>query len=488
MTMATKHHLFIGDCTKAGLQKLTLTLPKIDLLVTSPPYFNAPFDYKDLFQNYDTFLKLIANFSRFFLKKLKTGAIFALNIDDMLVKGVKYPIIADSIRILCQIGYQLRGRIVWKKPEGYIRISRRSGVFIQNPFPMYFYPDNLLETILIFQKLPVREQKERKKIILEDIWEMTNVLPLKGRLEVNIAAFPDDLPRILIENFTNKNAWICDPFLGSGTTMKVARELDRNSIGVEKLSTLLPIIRKKSGFTKENLQNYFDSDQLIIETHEENEVSNEEININQEKKLSLLHQSLDQDFSFTDDFKFHLLIIDFRDKSNSILNAEFAHVLSQLYPGRILAVYFDPLHKKTNDFFLNQLMDFIMQCRLRFRDKITIQHVFEDQWEVNTNFNSKVVFRHCYYEVLLFQKGTFDYRSITKEKKQECIINKKQFQREKWYLSIWNFGKLLRIDCDSIVTSRLVELFLYNEELVGSNISPIINPKRKFNCEKIGFR
>ncbi len=38
------------------------------------------------------------------------------------------------------------------KPEGYLRISRRSGVMLQNPYPMYFYPDNLLESIIIFQK------------------------------------------------------------------------------------------------------------------------------------------------------------------------------------------------------------------------------------------------------------------------------------------------------------------------------------------------
>jgi len=75
-----------------------------------------------------------------------------LNIDDILVKGEKFPIVADATRIFVDAGFKYRDRIVWKKPDGYLRISRRSGVMLQNPYPMYFYPDNLLERIIIFQK------------------------------------------------------------------------------------------------------------------------------------------------------------------------------------------------------------------------------------------------------------------------------------------------------------------------------------------------
>lgn len=49
-------------------------------------------------------------------------------------------------------GFRYRDKIIWRKPEGYIRISRRSGVLIQHPYPMYFHPDNIYEEIIIFQK------------------------------------------------------------------------------------------------------------------------------------------------------------------------------------------------------------------------------------------------------------------------------------------------------------------------------------------------
>ncbi|PIS12969.1 site-specific DNA-methyltransferase, partial [candidate division WWE3 bacterium CG09_land_8_20_14_0_10_39_24] len=41
---------------------------------------------------------------------------------------------------------------------------------------------------------------------------------------------------------------VLDPFAGSGTTMKKARELGRNSVGFEIKKSLLPVIKKKLGF------------------------------------------------------------------------------------------------------------------------------------------------------------------------------------------------------------------------------------------------
>lgn len=109
----------------------------------------------------------------FQLNQLKLN-IFVLNIDDMLINGEKFPIVADAIRIFLDAGFRYRDRIIWKKPEGYLRISRRNGVMLQNPYSMYFYPDNFLESIVIFQKgkfdyssIP-KKIKEASKIDLKE--------------------------------------------------------------------------------------------------------------------------------------------------------------------------------------------------------------------------------------------------------------------------------------------------------------------------------
>jgi DNA modification methylase len=256
----TEHKLIIGDCTDMG----EIADESIQLVVTSPPYFNAPFDYKGYYKAYSNYLDMLKKVARELYRVVAPGRIVALNIDDMLIDGKKYPIVADATKFFLEAGFDYRDRIIWKKPDGYLRISRRSGVLLQNPYPMYFYPDNLLESILIFQKgefdyksIP-KEIREKSKIDIKELeknskdwyktlWEMTNVLP-NSDLEKGIAAFPEELPRRLIILYSYVGETVLDPFVGSGTTMKVARSLNRNSIGIEINKKLVPIIKKKLGF------------------------------------------------------------------------------------------------------------------------------------------------------------------------------------------------------------------------------------------------
>jgi len=278
--MATRHRLVLGDSTNMK----ELENESVHLVVTSPPYFNAPFDYKDAFRTYSHYLEMLKAVAGEIFRVMKRGRIVALNIDDMLVNGEKFPIVADATRIFMDAGFNYRDRIVWKKPDGYLRISRRSGVLLQNPYPMYFYPDNLLESILIFQKgkfdyrsIPqhLREESQvdikrfQEKKWFMTLWEMTNVLP-GSVLEKNIAAFPDELPFRIINLFSYKGETVLDPFLGSGTTIKVARELGRNSVGYEIDEALEPIIKIKSGFSNA-IRIYGEDDVLEIIHREQGE-------------------------------------------------------------------------------------------------------------------------------------------------------------------------------------------------------------------------
>ena len=115
----------------------------VHLMVTSPSYFNAPFDYKGVFKSYEQYLGVLRKVAKEIFRVLQNGRVAVLNIDDMLILGEKFPIVADATKIFQEAGFRYRDRIIWKKPEGYLRISRRSGVILQNPYPMYFYPDNL---------------------------------------------------------------------------------------------------------------------------------------------------------------------------------------------------------------------------------------------------------------------------------------------------------------------------------------------------------
>src|SRR5438132_2894162 len=261
--------IFFGDLRRMTSREVADG--EVSLIVSSPPYFNAPFDYPDLFPSYEDYLGLIRSFACQSRRVLGRGRICAIVTDDMLVKeggdsrGRKYPLVADTTRIFLDEGFLYRDKITWVKPAGYTRISRRSGVVLQHPYPMYFYPDNIQESILLFQngEFDYSQVKDAPKRILESskidtaqlnkercnltVWNITNVLPMPGRVEEGIAAFPEEIPRRLIKLFTMVEEIVFDPFAGSGTTLKVARELGRRGVGYEIDLELKRVIRKKLG-------------------------------------------------------------------------------------------------------------------------------------------------------------------------------------------------------------------------------------------------
>lgn len=59
------------------------------------------------------------------------------------------------------------------------------------------------------------------------------------------AAFPEELPEWFINLFTKKHDWVLGPFLGSGTTVEVARRMERNSIGIEIMPEYVEMAKAK---------------------------------------------------------------------------------------------------------------------------------------------------------------------------------------------------------------------------------------------------
>lgn len=262
--MRTTHQLIFGDSEDMR----ELQDGSVHLVVTSPPYFNAPFDYPNLYKNYDLYLKKMRRVAKELKRVVSPGRIVCVVCDDTLINGEKYPVVADLTKIYYDEGFIYRDKIIWIKPEGYIRISRRSGVLLQHPYPMYFYPDNIQETILIFQngkfdyKTVSDQIKEQSKIDISKyqsekwyltIWNIVNVLPIKSRLEYGIAAFPEEIPFRLINLFSYVGETVLDPFMGSGTTNKVASLLKRNSVGYELDVELLEIVKEKIGLKQRSL-------------------------------------------------------------------------------------------------------------------------------------------------------------------------------------------------------------------------------------------
>ena len=254
-----------GDSRRMG----ELSGESVDLVVTSPPYYNAPFDFPGLFGSYDEYLDLLRGVGRELYRVLRPGRVACFVTQDVRVEGRLYPIVADLIRVMVyEVGFTYRDKIVWRKPEGYIRISRRSGVLIQNPYPMYYYPDNIYEEVVVFGKPGSFDRRSvpegvRKASRIDvgrfqaekwylSVWDIKNVLPSE-KWSKYTAAFPEELAERLVRLYSYVGETVLDPFLGTGTTCVVARRLGRNCVGYEIDLELREAIEERLGIRAKTL-------------------------------------------------------------------------------------------------------------------------------------------------------------------------------------------------------------------------------------------
>jgi DNA modification methylase len=77
---------------------------------------------------------------------------------------------------------------------------------------------------------------------LRDVWTMAT----GNCAEEHYAAFPEELPRKCILAGCPEGGIVLDPFVGSGTTVKVAQDLGRRGIGLELGKQYIPMARRRT--------------------------------------------------------------------------------------------------------------------------------------------------------------------------------------------------------------------------------------------------
>lgn len=119
-----------------------------------------------------------------------------------------------------------------------------------------------------FDKFKVEKinNNDKKNIIPKDVlmkWrkDIVKINPVikigaKGKNTLgHTAPFPEEIPEFAIRCFSYVDDVVLDPFLGCGTTTKVARDLKRNSIGIEKNIDYLRAIKTKIVFGQQQMEN-----------------------------------------------------------------------------------------------------------------------------------------------------------------------------------------------------------------------------------------
>jgi len=224
----------------------------VHLMITSPPYFNAKL-YSTIegdlgnIHDLDEWFNEIGKVWKEVFRVLQPGRKAFINIMNLPVRtkhGFKSLNIVGRTIDLCEsIGFIFRREIIWHKTNS-----------VRAHFGTYPYPGNILinyahEFILEFEKPAPKnykkyehlteEQKEASKLE-KDFWieiKKSDVWLIKpegsGDNRDHPAPFPYELPYRLIKAYSFVGETVLDPFLGSGTTLVVARDLKRNGIGYE---------------------------------------------------------------------------------------------------------------------------------------------------------------------------------------------------------------------------------------------------------------
>lgn len=262
-----KTQLFLGDCL--DILK-TIEDNKIDLIVTSPPYADRrkrtyggkkPDEYVEWFLPISLELKRV----------LKPTGSFILNIKERVVDGERHTYVIELILEMKKQGWLWTEEFIWHKKNSYpgkwpnrFRDSweRLLQFNLQKKFNMY--QETVMVPIGEWAKTRLRNLSETDKTrdpskvgsgfgknvsnwVKRNKVYPTNVLHLATETgnKNHSAVFPEYLPEWFIKLFTKEGDWILDPFMGSGTTNRVAQRLGRNSLGIEILDEYFDVAKER---------------------------------------------------------------------------------------------------------------------------------------------------------------------------------------------------------------------------------------------------
>ncbi len=221
----------------------------VALVVTSPPYFagkqyELEVERKGIPSSYLEYLELLRDVFAECVRKLEPGGRIAVNVANLGRKPYR-SLSADIVGILQgDLGLLLRGELIWRKGEG------ASGSVAWGSFRSASNPvlRDVTERVVIASKGRfdrARSAKQRaaaglpheSTLMTEDFMAMTldvwEIRPQSARQVGHPAPFPVELPERLIRLYTYRDDLVLDPFMGSGSSLVAAANLERRFVGYD---------------------------------------------------------------------------------------------------------------------------------------------------------------------------------------------------------------------------------------------------------------
>ena len=255
-----RNTIALGDSEEI-LQELPAS--SIDLVFTSPPYYNARPEYTD-YLSYEEYLLKIRRIIQNVHRVLAEGRFFVMNVSPVLVRRAnrseasqRIAVPFDIHRLFVEEGYDFIDDIIWEKPEGAGWATGRGRRFAADRNPLQYKPVPVTEYILVYRKHsdklidwnirahPKPELVKKSKI--SDGYERTNIWRIKPAYDKrHPAIFPLELAEKVISYYSFEGDVVLDPFAGIGTVGKAAAKLGRRFVLIEEEPDYVRIIRDEA--------------------------------------------------------------------------------------------------------------------------------------------------------------------------------------------------------------------------------------------------
>jgi site-specific DNA-methyltransferase (adenine-specific)/site-specific DNA-methyltransferase (cytosine-N4-specific) len=230
----------------------------VDLIFTSPPYADRR---KNVYGGIhpDKYVEWFSPISKELFRVMKPTGTFILNIKERVYNGERHTYVLELILEMKKQGWLWTEEYIWHKKNSYpgkwpnrFRDAWERLLQFNKQKKFHMYQEKVMIPIgewansrlrLLSEKDKMRDISKTKSGFGKNVsnWLTrdkvfpTNVLHLSTECnnKDHSAVFPDALPEWFIKLFTKEGDMVLDPFMGSGTTLKVAYKMGRNSIGID---------------------------------------------------------------------------------------------------------------------------------------------------------------------------------------------------------------------------------------------------------------
>lgn len=235
----------------------------VDLIFTSPPYYNARPEYTD-YITYEEYLLEMRKVIQQCHRVLVGGRFFVMNASPVLIRRVnrsesshRIAVPFDIHRIFIEEGFEFIDDIIWVKPEGAGWATGRGRRFAADRNPLQYKAVPVTEYVLVYRKRSNRlidwfirkhpNQEIIKQSKIKDNYEKTNLWKIHPvHSKSHPAVFPVELAEKVIQYYSFKNDVVLDPFAGIGTVGQAATNLCRRFVLIEINKEYVDIMRKEA--------------------------------------------------------------------------------------------------------------------------------------------------------------------------------------------------------------------------------------------------